>query len=143
MNNKTIISNELFFEEVIVLLKQDNEVSFMVKGSSMKPFLNDETEVFLLRSNEYLKNDICLFKYKDHYLLHRLLKIKKNSFYFRGDNSKRIERVSEDFIYGKVLYYKKRSKTIKQNRLKEAFILFFYRVFRLIKSLFRKAIRRT
>ncbi|MDD3713068.1 MAG: S24/S26 family peptidase [Candidatus Izemoplasmatales bacterium] len=104
--SKLVVSNQDFFETIIEDLKKGDKVSFLVKGNSMKPFLLDGlTEVFLMKKDDYLVGDICLFKYRDNYILHRLIKQHKSHFIFRGDNSVFSETVHEEDIYAYVYQY--------------------------------------
>lgn len=105
--SKLVISNQEFFETVIEDLKKGDKVSFLVKGNSMKPFLLDGlTEVFLMKKDNYLVGDICLFGYRNQFILHRLIKQHKSHYIFRGDNSSFSETVHEEDIYAYVYQYK-------------------------------------
>jgi signal peptidase I len=105
--SKLVISNQEFFETIIEDLKKGDKVSFLVKGNSMKPFLLDGlTEVFLLKKDNYLVGDICLFEYRNQFILHRLIKQHKSHYIFRGDNSSFSETVHEEDIYAYVYQYK-------------------------------------
>jgi phage repressor protein C with HTH and peptisase S24 domain len=105
--SKLVISNQEFFETIIEDLKKGDKVSFLVKGNSMKPFLLDGlTEVFLQKKDNYQVGDICLFEYRNQYILHRLIKRHKSHFIFRGDNSVFTETVHEEDIHAYVYQYK-------------------------------------
>jgi signal peptidase I len=111
--SKLVVSNQDFFETVIEDLKKGDKVSFLVKGNSMRPFLLDGlTEVFLMKKDNYLVGDICLFKYRDNYILHRLIKRHKSHYIFRGDNSHFCETVHEEDIYAYVYQYKREEELV-------------------------------
>ena len=98
------------------MIKDNQVVSFPVKGTSMLPFLKDgETEVFLQQNKEYKKLDICLFEYKGKTLLHQIIKIHNNQYTFQGDHSYSSEVVDESNIIAKVNYYITSNKTIQPN----------------------------
>jgi phage repressor protein C with HTH and peptisase S24 domain len=143
MKSKTVLPNKEFFEELIGFLNQGKEVSLMVKGTSMKPFLDEETEVFLKQDKSYKRGDVCLFKYKEQYLLHRLLKSKDGYYYFRGDNSYRKEVVNEAVIFGKVIYYKRNDKDYLPWNIRVRFRLLIHKTFLWIKSVGRKVLRKS
>ena len=143
MKNKRVLPNKEFFKEMISLLEEGKTVSLKVKGTSMKPFLDEDTEAFISKETKFLKGDICLFMYNDQYLLHRLLKIEKDTYYFRGDNSIRIEKVLIKNIYGKVLYYKRNNITIKPNTFLSKFKWYNFLLFRKLKSLAKHILRRS
>jgi hypothetical protein len=142
MKSKTVLPNKEFFLELIALLEQGKEVSLLVKGTSMKPFLDGETEVFLKEQANYKKGDICLFKYQDNYLLHRLLKVSGNEYCFRGDNAYRKEIVTKEDIYAKVEYYKKNEKDYHPWSFIIRFARLFHRGYLMVKLLVRKILRR-
>ena len=88
-------------EEQLLLGKQ---VSFKVKGTSMFPFLHSgRTEVTLYKPDvEPKKYDIVLFKVKDKYVLHRIIKMNKDIYIVMGDALKKKEYVKKEQIIGVV-----------------------------------------
>ncbi|MFP4479165.1 MAG: S24/S26 family peptidase [Candidatus Izemoplasmatales bacterium] len=114
---KKVFDNQDFFKTINDTLLANKSVSFMVKGHSMSPFLkNEESEVFLKTKDNYQIYDICLFKYKDDYRLHRLIKVSNQNYYFRGDHLYQYEIVSKDHILAYVYQYQNH-KLINVNRL--------------------------
>ena len=72
------MSNELVnFEE---LLKRDGSFLYTFKGVSMKPLLHQGKDVVIISSIDrpIKKLDIVLYKVGERYVLHRVLKIKKD-----------------------------------------------------------------
>ena len=65
------------FEEV---LDKDGELIFTNVGYSMYPLIKQREDVLrIVKSDTYKKGDIVLYKSEiDHYVLHRILKIKKD-----------------------------------------------------------------
>jgi len=101
-----LFKNKAFFKEISTMIDAGQVVSFPVKGTSMRPFLKEgNTEVFVQKGTEYNKNDICLFQYQGKTILHRLIKIKDNQYYFRGDHLLQYEIVDESDILAKVIYF--------------------------------------
>ncbi|MGI6392330.1 MAG: S24/S26 family peptidase [Candidatus Izemoplasmatales bacterium] len=88
-------------EEQLLLGKQ---VAFKVKGTSMFPFLHSgRTEVTLHKPTvEPKKYDIVLFKTKDHYVLHRIIKRRRDVYIVMGDALKKKDYVKIDQIIGVV-----------------------------------------
>ena len=64
------------FEDV---LDKDGELFFTNVGYSMYPLIREREDILhIVKSSNYKKGDIVLFKNKEeHYVLHRILKIKK------------------------------------------------------------------
>ncbi len=82
---------ELSYEEV---LKKNGSLVFAPGGTSMLPLLrHHENTVFLVPVTEKLKRgDIILYKRADgQYVLHRIVKCKKNSYVLCGDNQSTLE----------------------------------------------------
>ncbi len=94
-------------------LKLDSSFNLKVKGNSMRPFLrNDLSKVLLVKPEDLRKNDICLFKYQDKVVLHRLRKIDEDKFYFVGDAQKHYEIVSKENIIAKVEVINNKNKEV-------------------------------
>jgi signal peptidase I len=108
---KKTFENEAFFKTVLETLDEGKRVSFVIKGTSMLPVFKDGlTEVTLEREDSYKKFDVCLYKYKEHYFLHRLIKIKDDFYYFRGDHLYNFEVIKKDDILAKVYSFKTKEK---------------------------------
>jgi len=100
------MNNQTFFTEVKSMIMNNQTVSFKVKGTSMTPFLKDGvTEVFITKPHTYKQKGIFLFEYKNQFLLHRLIKIKDELYYFRGDHLYTYEIVHKEDIIAQVEYY--------------------------------------
>lgn len=85
--------NELKYD-VVQLLKQGEAVSFPIRGWSMYPFLSDGDMVTVepLENRSLAVNDAILYRrINGPLVLHRLMKIEEEEFYFCGDNQTEIE----------------------------------------------------
>ncbi len=141
MNSK-LVSNKAFFEEVKNILDKGQAVTFPNKGFSMLPTLKDKlTEVSLVKSKEYKKYDICLFEYKNKYILHRLIKVKNDFYYFRGDHLYTFEAVKHEDIVAKVDYYSTNSNIYYPNTFKHQIKLRGFLLFKKAKIILRTIIK--
>ena len=72
------------FEEV---LERDGELVFTNVGYSMYPLIREREDILrIVKTDTYKKGDIVLYKSDvDHYVLHRILKIKKDKIILAGD----------------------------------------------------------
>ena len=116
-------------------LKLDSSFNLKVKGNSMRPFLrNDFSKVLLVKPIDLIKNDICLFKYHDKVVLHRLRKIVDNKYYFIGDAKKEYEIINQENIIAKVesIYDKKAISTKNKCYLFKVNIWYLLKPFRRI-----------
>ena len=76
------------------LVQQGKEVSLLVSGSSMSPFLIHERDYVYFRQpdRELKAGDIVFFQRKNgQYVMHRIHHIKKGMLYIIGDNQTDIE----------------------------------------------------
>ena len=126
------------FEEV---LEKDGELFFTNVGYSMYPLIKEREDILhIVTSNTYLKGDIILFKSKEeHYVLHRILKIKKDKIITAGDyNYFKDQPIAQEQILGKLIDIKKKDgKVIDLSKDKKG-RKFWYTNFFPIKAFFQK-----
>jgi len=119
------------FEDV---LNKDNELFFTNVGYSMYPLIKEREDILhIVKSDEFKKGDILLYKSNvDHYVLHRLLKIKKDQYILAGDyNYFKDQPITKEQILGKLITIKKKDgKVIDLSKDKKArkwwYTNFFY-----------------
>ena len=126
------------FEDV---LNKDNELFFTNVCYSMYPLIKEREDVLhIVKTEEFKKGDILLYKSNvDHYVLHRLLKIKKDKYILAGDyNYFKDQPISKEQILGKLIEIKKKDgKVIDLSKDKKA-RKFWYTNFFPIKAFFQK-----
>ncbi len=84
-----VFETEEYIDSLIDIVQKGHEVSLVVVGHSMEPFLVHERDSVLLSpiNDPLQKGDIALFKREDgQYILHRIFAIRRDGFYFVGDN---------------------------------------------------------
>ena len=125
------------FEDV---LNKDGELIFTNVGYSMYPLIREREDVLrIVKTDDYKKGDIVLYKSEiDHYVLHRILKIKKDKVILAGDyNYFKDKPISKDMILGRLsTISKKDGKIIDLSKDKKA-RRFFYTNFFHIKAFFQ------
>ena len=85
-------------------LNINRNAEITVTGISMEPSLHAGDVVTIRRFESYEVGDILVFLYKNNDLLiHRLLRIKDKKYFCKGDNAFRLEDVSYEQIFGKVI----------------------------------------
>lgn len=96
------ISNVPFFEEVERLLHEDIKVTILVKGGSMRPFLQNGDKVLLAPvSQKISRGDIALAHTSFGVLLHRIVRIKGERIWLAGDaNNRQLEQTTRDEMIG-------------------------------------------
>lgn len=71
----------------------------------MEPALREGDKVTVYSRPQYEIGDILVFSYKENALIiHRLLKMEKDRYFCKGDNSYRLEDITYDQILGRVEY---------------------------------------
>lgn len=99
------------------LILNGDEVSMIVVGSSMSPFLiHNRDQVYLRKIDGVLhKGDMCFFQRKNGaYVLHRIYKIVGDDYYFIGDNQVDVEGpICRDQIFAIVFQVRRKGKMIR------------------------------
>ena len=132
------MQSQIKFEEV---LEKDGELFFTNVGYSMYPLIKQREDILhIIKTDDYKRGDIILFKSNvDHYVLHRILKIKKDQIITAGDyNYFKDQPISKEQVLGKLVTLKKKDgKEIDLSKDKKA-RKFWYTNFFFIKAFFQK-----
>ena len=124
--------SQIKFEEV---LEKDNELFFTNVGYSMYPLIRQREDILhIVKTNDVKKGDIILYKSEvDHYVLHRILKIKKDKIICAGDyNYFKDKPITNEQVLGKLVDIKKKDgKTINLSKDKKARKFFYTNFFRI------------
>ena len=127
------------FEDV---LDKDGELIFTNVGYSMYPLIKQREDILrIVKTDNYKKGDVVLYKsHVDHYVLHRILKIKKDKIILAGDyNYFKDKPITKDKILGLLTTItKKDGKIIDLSKDKKA-RRFFYTNFFHVKAFFQLA----
>ena len=125
------------FEDV---LDKDGELIFTNVGYSMYPLIKQREDVLrIVKTDKYQKGDVVLYKsHVDHYVLHRILKIKKDKIILAGDyNYFKDKPITKDKVLGLLTTItKKDGKIIDLSKDKKA-RKFFYTNFFHVKAFFQ------
>ncbi|GHE39816.1 S24/S26 family peptidase [Sphingobacterium griseoflavum] len=103
---KVVINNRLFFDEIEPYLVEGREVVFFVKGGSMRPFLREGDRVVIRKPTAYRwkRGEVLLAKWKQQYVLHRLVKRDGALLGLAGDaNFAQVEWVKKEDVMAVVL----------------------------------------
>lgn len=98
------------------LVEEGKEVSMLITGSSMTPFLFHEKDtIYFGKPNRPLKQgDMVFFQREDgRFVMHRIWKIKNDGYYIVGDAQTEIEGpVKEEQIFALITKVHRRGKWI-------------------------------
>ena len=125
------------FEEV---LEKDGELYFTNVGYSMYPLIKQREDILrIVKADTFKKGDIILYKSNiDHYVLHRILKIKKDKIITAGDyNYHKDQPITKDQILGLLLSIKKKDGTLIDLSRDKKGRKFWYTNFFHIKAFFQ------
>ena len=131
--------SQIKFEEV---LEKDNELFFTNVGYSMYPLIRQREDILhIVKTTDYKRGDIILYKSDvDHYVLHRILKIKKKKevLVCAGDyNYFKDKPISKEQVLGKLIEIKKKDGTVINLSKDKKARKFFYTNFFHIKAFFQ------
>jgi hypothetical protein len=82
------IPNSIFFEEVERLIAQGENVTIVVRGTSMTPFLRNGRDRVVLTpfsDGDLVRGAVVLFRYRGRHLLHRIVRHTGECFEIQGD----------------------------------------------------------
>ena len=103
----------LTFEE---LLEMSGYIVYTNVGSSMMPLLRQRQDLIEIRKKEQgrcRKYDVVLYKRRNKYLLHRILRVTPKGYIIAGDHNTFTEKdVTEDMILGVMTRIIRNGKTI-------------------------------
>ena len=129
--------SQIKFEEV---LDKDNELYFTNVGYSMYPLIKQREDILhIVKTDSYKKGDIILYKSNvDHYVLHRILKIKKNKIICAGDyNYFKDQPITKEQVLGLLTEIKKKDGTVIDLSNDKKARKFLYTNFFYIKAFFQ------
>lgn len=103
---------------IVETINNNKTISFTPSGNSMLPTIDNKKDVVILANPQgFKKYDLLLFKYQNKYILHRLVKIKDDNYYFCGDHNVILEGpIKKVDILAKVINYTHKGKNIKINK---------------------------
>lgn len=99
------VNNHLFMQEITRMFRQEGKksVTFIVRGFSMRPFLEDgRDKVVLSPPREPKIGDVVLAEISEkRYALHRVIKVENGIYTMRGDGNP--PRMTEQFTQDKII----------------------------------------
>ena len=112
---KVVISNDIFFAEVLRVLREGKNVTIPVKGVSMLPFIRGDRDSVELEpianARPLAVGDIVLFRVAGRYILHRIIQLDGNQAVMQGDGAICCEHCPTSDIFGRVVTILKKGRT--------------------------------
>ena len=107
--------NEVFLPFVVEQLEsmEGKTVTLPLRGRSMRPFLEDERDkALLIAAKDIHVGDVVLAKIiKDHFVLHRIIKIDGNHVVLRGDGNMNVEHCEKKDVKALALGFYRKNRT--------------------------------
>ena len=99
-----IVDIHTYMPMLIELINKGHDVNFIVTGTSMTPFLINGRDTVIISpiTSSLKRGDIVFFQRQNgQYVMHRIVKVKKDGFYLVGDHQTIIEGpISRSQIFG-------------------------------------------
>ena len=131
------MQSQIKFEEV---LEKDGELYFTNVGYSMYPLIRQREDILhIVKTDNFKKGDIVLYlSNNEHYVLHRILKIKKEQIITAGDyNYFKDQPITYSQILGKLISIKKKDGQVIDLAKDKKARKFWYTNFFHIKAFFQ------
>ncbi|MDE7384965.1 MAG: S24/S26 family peptidase [Anaeroplasmataceae bacterium] len=112
-----MIKVEDFYPLILEAFQNGNTFTFPVHGTSMQPLLHTNDLVVLEAISTLKKGDIVFYRRENkQFVLHRIRRVKKDSFTFVGDHQIKEEPgITMEQCIGKVIAYKKQGREKQYN----------------------------
>ena len=107
---KKTFSNASLLPEIANILREGHTVTLLLRGYSMRPFLEDNRDKALLKKTDCINvGDAVLAEILPHkFVLHRIVKIDNDAITLRGDGNLNDEHCHKSDILGKAIgFYRK------------------------------------
>lgn len=110
------VPTDSLMEMILFQLEKGGKANLTVTGSSMLPMLRENWDSVILAPacRELKPGDIALYQNENgSYILHRVIRVRKESYLFCGDNQAQTEEVPKDRVLALVSAYTKKGKPRK------------------------------
>lgn len=114
--NMKIVDTRQYVQTLRELTEQGREVSMVVAGSSMSPFLVNQRDVICFRkpTKRPGRGDMVFYQRKNgQFVMHRIWRVRQEGYYLVGDAQTDIEGpIEEDQIFAQVTKVRRKGKWI-------------------------------
>ena len=111
--DKRQMDTALWMGELEAILQMGKDVPLNITGNSMAPFLRHDRDQVLLRTctAPIRRGDILLYKRPNgQYILHRVVKVKRDHLWMAGDAQHILEQVSPDWVIARAVKARRNGK---------------------------------
>ena len=114
-NNVVKIANAILIPEIVKMLNEGHTVTLLLKGVSMRPFLEDGRDKALLTKpmNPKVGDPVLAEIEPKHFVIHRIIDIQGDDVTLRGDGNIGVENCKLKDIQGAIIgFYRKGRDTL-------------------------------
>lgn len=97
------------FEDI---LAREGRLVYRTRGASMEPMLRQDRDLVIIRAadSRLRKYDVAFYRRGSDYILHRVIKVKEDSYLIRGDNTFSLEDVPDNAVIGVLTGFQRKGK---------------------------------
>ena len=97
------------FEQI---LARDGRLIYKTRGVSMLPMLHQDRDLVVIEppKGRLQKYDVALYRRGKYYVLHRVIRVKRDHYLIRGDNTYVLETVPDSAVLGVLTAFQRKGK---------------------------------
>lgn len=128
-------------KDIVQALLKHKTLEVVVMGDSMYPVIHQQDMLIVEAVGEYNIGDIIVYQYEGEMLVHRIIKKTGTTYFCKGDNAFRLEKIEDKDVVGKVCKLFRTGKRIPLLKVNNQFIEMSYKIHLLyLKNKFDKKI---
>lgn len=128
-------------KDIVQALLKTQTLEVVVMGDSMYPVIHQQDVAIVEAVGEYDVGDIIVYQYEGEMLVHRIIKKTATTYFCKGDNAFRLEKIEDTDVVGKVCKLFRSGKRIPLLKVNNQFIEMSYKIHMLyLKNKFDKNI---
>ena len=132
-----VVDTREYLDVLRGLTEEGKEVSLLISGSSMSPFLIHARDYVYFRKpdRELKKGDIVFFQRDSgQYVMHRICQVKEDGYYLVGDGQTQVEGpIRRDQIFGLIYCVRRKGRKIQPGDFWWEFFAHVWTVFRPVR----------
>ena len=132
-----VVDTKEYLDVLRGLTEEGKEVSLLISGSSMAPFLIHARDYVYFRKpdRELKKGDIVFFQRDSgQYVMHRICQVKEDGYYLVGDGQTQVEGpIRRDQIFGLIYCVRRKGRKIQPGDFWWEFFAHVWIVFRPVR----------
>ena len=128
-------------KDIVQALLKTQTLEVVVMGDSMYTVIHQQDVAIVEAVGEYDVGDIIVYQYEGEMLVHRIIKKTATTYFCKGDNAFRLEKIEDTDVVGKVCKLFRSGKRIPLLKVNNQFIEMSYKIHMLyLKNKFDKNI---